>query len=553
MGKLKKSICVLLIVIITCFSGCVEKKNSVNVISQNKNCLVYDIGVLQSDLSKLDAGSSRFKDLGKAIFQGLVCENISNSQNQINIQYMLAKSCDISADGLVYNFTLRDGIKWSDGSEITAQDFCDFFKGLLDLNYNSVYRNELKCIYGASDYLNGRKSFSEVAITATNNILQIRLNYPCSYFLKMLSQPIYYIRKIDNNTMNWQKNYKNLLCSGSYKISKISSDGDITLEKNVNYIFKDKVMSSKLVLAQSKEKSAYSLADFETLNNIDIFLEPPSSEVKRLINKKEAKSFNIFSVQGLFFNFNSNTAVSNVNFRNAINLSLDRKTLINENIGISGNENPSYLPSGINTTLSEKMFSNTSSAIMAYNYFKNSGYSKSQIIKIAYIDSDNNKKICQSIIDMINKNLGNGAALSKDTTSGSLSKIKFQLDGYGIKKFESAIKNNSYDIYFGNYSINYNDSMAFLEMWESNSPYNLYGYKSSNYDNLLYEGNISKDLNKKNAYYNKCIEEIAKDMPVIPLYSKNTIVCCKSYVKGAYIDCFGNIDLDNLYILTTTN
>ena len=35
----------------------------------------------------------------------------------------LADSCEVSEDGLTYTFTMRDGLKWANGDELTAKDF----------------------------------------------------------------------------------------------------------------------------------------------------------------------------------------------------------------------------------------------------------------------------------------------------------------------------------------------------------------------------------------------------------------------------------------------
>lgn len=43
-----------------------------------------------------------------------------------------AESYEVSDDGLVWTFTMRDGLKWSDGSELTAKDFEYTFKRICD-------------------------------------------------------------------------------------------------------------------------------------------------------------------------------------------------------------------------------------------------------------------------------------------------------------------------------------------------------------------------------------------------------------------------------------
>ncbi|AJA47441.1 ABC-type oligopeptide transport system, periplasmic component [Clostridium pasteurianum DSM 525 = ATCC 6013] len=543
MKILKRYLSIILIIIIISiiFSGCVEKKEDINTINQNNRYLMYDIGSLPEDLSKTDMDVLRVRDIERVLFQGLVYEK-ENSKDGIG--YALAKSCDISKDGLVYTFALKDNIKWNDGSPITAQDFVDFFKDILSQDYDSVYRYELKCIYGVSDFIDHNKDFSAVAITAPkDNILQIRLNYPSPHFLQLLTQPMYGLRKIDSNIINWKKNYKYIKYSGAFFIKNIEGNGNILLNKNKNYVFKSDVKSNQIVLTTNKNGSAYSLADFETYNNLDIFLNPPSTEVDRLKSKGEAAIFPKLSVKGLFFNFNSNTAVSNYNFRKAVQLSMDRNELIDNVVGDYGEALTSYLPREMNSSPIDNSKVDNYNKSEALKYFKESNYNKNNVIRFVYVDNDTNKKVCENIIKMINYTISNEGS---NSDTGAIGNVKFQLKGYSLKDINEVIKNNNYDMYLGDYNINYNNIMSFLEIWKSNSPYNIYGFKDIAYDDLIYTGNVAEDLNKKYEVYNKCIEELKNRIPVIPLYSKNTIACSKTSVQSLNLNEFGNVLIEKL-------
>ncbi|WP_010234495.1 ABC transporter substrate-binding protein [Clostridium arbusti] len=544
MKIMKKYLSIILIVIsiLIAFSGCVEKKEDVSTVKQNNSYLMYDIGSLPDDLSKTDLDSSRVKDLERVLFQGLVYEKEDNNGSS-SIDYALAKNCDISKDGLVYTFTLKDNVKWSNGTDITANDFVNFFKGVLSQNYNSVYRYELKCINGVSDFTSGSKDFSAVAITAPEkNVLQIRLNYPSPYFLQLLSQPMYGLRKIDNNITKWKSNYEKMDYSGAFYIKKVESNGNILLSKNSNYVFKNLVKSNNIILATNKNGSAYSLADFETYNNVDIFLNPPSTEVERLKDKKEATVFPTLSVKGIFFNFNSNNSVSNYNFRKGISLSIDKNSLQNNIMAYYGKTISSYFPENMNSSQIKNINIASNSQEEALKYFNDSNYKSGSVIKFIYVDKDNNRKICENIIKMINETM---AKNNKDEAAKS---IKFQLEGYSSSDINEVIKSNKYDMFLGEYNINYNNPMSFLEFWSSKSPYNKYGFKDIQYDDLMFTGDITKDLSKKNDIYNKCIDELMSDMPVIPLYSKNTIVCSKESIEGLKLNKFGNLLIENLDI-----
>ncbi len=63
-----------------------------------------------------------------------------------------------------------------------------------------------------------------------------------------MAEPIYSLRKINDDSLNWKKNYSNILYSGSFKIDKILDNGSVVLKKNNDYWNKGNVKDSKVVI-----------------------------------------------------------------------------------------------------------------------------------------------------------------------------------------------------------------------------------------------------------------------------------------------------------------
>ncbi|MDD3224722.1 MAG: peptide ABC transporter substrate-binding protein [Clostridium sp.] len=521
------------IIICVLCTGCFEKKDDIEVISKDNHYIVFDIGKLPQDLIKLDGSSSNASELASSVFEGLLRQDDNKPSGY---EYALAKDCSISKDGLVYTFTLKDSIKWSNGKDITAQNFCDFFKMILNSKYNSIYKDQLSIIYGVSDFVNGKSEFSSVAINAiSKNSLQIRLNYKAPYFLKLLSQPIYGLRTSSKELSNWKTNFNEINYSGPFEIEKVNKSGSIVLHKNQYYVFKNRVKSNKITLAQDKNGSDFSMADFETYNNIDIFLNPPATEIKDLKEKNEESDFNSFSVKTLFFNLKSSNFANNSNFRKAINFAIDRTSLQNKIKYDNESVNYSFFPNSMNTSLGLVNLP-CSSKYAASECLKNSLYND-ETIKIVYLDEGFNRSGCMALIDNINSNLNLVGA----------PKIKFEAVGYSKSDIKDVIESGDYDIYLGDYSLKYDDVMSFFEKWQSGYYENIYGYKSSVYDNLLYDAKVTYDAKEKNTFYIECIQELQDDMPFIPLYTKRINACYKTFVKGISFNKFGNIEIDSLY------
>lgn len=107
--------------------------------------------------------------------------------------YESAESYEISDDNLVWTFHLREEAKWSDGSAVTAADFVNTIQRALDPNNgNAIYANMLYNIAGAEEYNTGDGSLDDVmAVAVDDYTLQFTLDQPCSYFLKMMSMPVF--------------------------------------------------------------------------------------------------------------------------------------------------------------------------------------------------------------------------------------------------------------------------------------------------------------------------------------------------------------------------
>ena len=71
----------------------------------------------------------------------------------------LAKSWEISPDGLVYTFHLRDNLQWSDGSAITTDDFLLSWKRMISPRLASEYA------YLLFNYVKGAKAYYDGATT----------------------------------------------------------------------------------------------------------------------------------------------------------------------------------------------------------------------------------------------------------------------------------------------------------------------------------------------------------------------------------------------------
>ncbi len=143
-----------------------------------------------------------------------------------------AEEYEVSEDGLVWTFTMRDGLKWSDGSDLTAKDFEYTFKRLCDTELAAPYgETVVGMIDGYDDAIGNPDENGEtttepdinklnVVASEDGKTLTITLAYPCSYFDKIAAfatmSPVQQAT-VEDNGDSWSVAPETYVCNGPSK------------------------------------------------------------------------------------------------------------------------------------------------------------------------------------------------------------------------------------------------------------------------------------------------------------------------------------------------
>ena len=135
----------------------------------------------------------------------------------------------VNEDGTVtYTYTLRDGLKWSDGQDLTAADFAFAWKRAASEELGADYGYMLECIKG---YPN------DLAVEATDDkTLVVTLNNAIAYWNELLAFPSYFpVREDVVANEAWCTDASTFVSNGAYKMTGWDHNSVITLTKNDNY------------------------------------------------------------------------------------------------------------------------------------------------------------------------------------------------------------------------------------------------------------------------------------------------------------------------------
>ena len=136
-------------------------------------------------------------------------------------------------DGTVtYTYTLKDGLKWSDGKDLSAKDFEFAWKRAASAELGADYGYMFEVVKGY-----GTDNKDDLAVKAIDDkTLEVTLNNAVAYWNELLAFPTYFpVREDVVANESWATEAKTYVCNGAYTISAWEHDSVITMTKNENY------------------------------------------------------------------------------------------------------------------------------------------------------------------------------------------------------------------------------------------------------------------------------------------------------------------------------
>lgn len=153
-------------------------------------------------------------------------------------------------DGTVtYTYTLRDGMKWSDGKDVTAKDF--------EFAWQRAASEELGADYGYMFEVVDGYGTDKLNVKALDDkTLEVTLANAVSYWNELLAFPTYFpVREDVVSNEAWATEPSTYVCNGAYTITGWEHNSVITLEKNKNYVDADKVTMDKIEFYLSDDEN----------------------------------------------------------------------------------------------------------------------------------------------------------------------------------------------------------------------------------------------------------------------------------------------------------
>jgi len=541
-SKLKKLCAVVLAATLatSLFIGCGDNSTSTGSSSGSNQSLVFNLG---EDPETMDPTLNNSSGAGTMIlnaFEGLMVLDENDQPTE-----GAAESYEVSDDGLVYTFKLRQDGKWSDGEPVVADNFKYSWLRALDKATAAEYAYQLFYIKNAEKFYNGEVSADEVGIKVIDDYtLEVTLEAPTSYFLQLCAFTTYVPLREDivsANPEGWATNPETYVSNGPFKLVQWDMKDQLVFEKNENYWDKDSVkldtLTFKLVTDETTAYSELKAGNFDMVNSVPTNeIEPGIAEGLVHVNPKLGNYYFVINVgKQDTMNADVKEVLSNKLVRQALNLAIDRQEII-DNVG-KAEQVPAYsfVPQGIkdengNEFASKEYYDPSDmegNIAKAKELLKEAGYENGEgipTIELMYNSEGQHKDICQIIQQ-------NWAEIG----------VNVELTNQEWAVFLNTRQQGDYEIARHGWVGDYIDPMTFLDLWTTDGGNNDAGFSNAEYDELIAAAKVEKDSDKRNELLRQAEDILMDEMPILPIYYYTTVTAANENVKDVHISTLGKI------------
>lgn len=455
-----------------------------------------------------------------------------------------AESYDVSEDGTVFTFHLRD-TKWSDGKPVTASDFADTFKRMLTRKDAMDLAYLIFPIKNAQTVNAGKTDVAELGLKVIDEkTLEVTLEAAFPFMVTLFaSSAMYPIR------MDLVEKYANAYGSDA---DKIASNGPYILKQwahNDRMVFVKNADYWNAANIKIEEVTLLLVADPNTLKNMydtgEVFwMEVPSDMIPTY---QDTPEFKFYAGGGVTFIVLSHKGVSaetakinkNRNILMALSSSIDREALVKAmfptNQAFTGVINPV-----ISDELGGK-WGDTYDVTDQYHKTK-----ADPVAAKAYLDAALKELGYASAVDLpvfdffttspeIQRTLAEYFQNTWETTLG----IKIKVRQLEFAQYWENLYNQPYDIARTGWGPDYDDPFTYLDMWDSRGGWNKTGWVGEEYYTLITKANKEPDFKKRNDMFFEAEKMLLTEAPIIPLYMSRGALVLSSKIEGVSINTFG--------------
>ena len=460
-----------------------------------------------------------------------------------------AESWEASEDGLTWTFTMRDGLKWSDGTELNAKDFEYSFKRMANPDTAAPYAETcLGMIDGFDAAQAGDTDALNVKASDDGKTLTIVLSYPCSYFDKMAAfaamSPVQQAT-VEANGDSWCTSADTFVSNGPYMITDWTPSERIVLTKNPNYVGgwdSSKIVSDSITLLLLEDSSA-SYAAYNSGEAV-LIKDVPTDEIPSLTKAEDGGDFYVDTILGTYYvSLNlQRDAFKDAKVRKALSLAIDRDYVANTIMQGTYSTADSIVGPGI-VDESGYFHDNGNAPYISADYEANLAEAKKLLEEAGYPNGEGYPTIEYSTNDA-----GYHVPLAEylQQTWGDLG-ITLTINKMEWSSFTPARRAGEYDVARNGWVMDYNDPSNMLDLFCTGNGNNDGKYSNPDFDAAIDASRVA-DSAEHFAQLHKAEDILMEDMGCLPIAYYNDYWLQSSSLKGTWHSPYGYWYLQYGYI-----
>lgn len=444
-----------------------------------------------------------------------------------------AESWETSEDGLTWTFHLRDGLKWSDGTDLTAEDFVYSWQRVCDPNVAAPYAETvLGMVKGYDEAVAGDITKLDVQAPDEKTVV-VNLANPCSYFGELAAfatlNPVQQAT-VEANGDAWATSADTYISNGPFMMTEWVPGSHITFSKNPNYWNAEAIKLDKLEFELIEDSNAAYSA--YTSGEVDMIKDVPTEEIPSLQGNDD---FHVEPIIGTYYvSLNlQKEYFQDARVRKALSLAIDRNYVAN--------------------TLMQGTYS-PASAIVGPGWLDTDGSSFAENANggTPYIDNDNfdaNLEEAKKLLEEAGYPNGEGFPQIEYTTNdaGYHKVVAEYLQqawaaiGIDLKvnivewaSFTPMRRNGEFDVARNGWVGDYTDPSNILELFCTTNGNNDGKYTNADFDAAIEDSRVTTDAATRSADLHKAEDTLMNDAGCIPIAYYNDFWLQSSKITGSW-------------------
>ena len=471
-----------------------------------------------------------------------------------------AESWTTSEDGLTWTFTMRDGLKWSDGTDLNAKDFEYSFKRMADPDTAAPYAET--CL-GMIDGFEEAAGFPDadgnptvepnldalnVKASDDGKTLTIVLAYPCSYFDKIVAfaamSPVQKAT-VEANGDAWCTSPDTYVCNGPFIITEWTPSERIVLTKNPNYVGgwdSSKIVSESITLLLLEDSSA-SFAAYNS-GEAQLIKDVPTDEIPSLTKAEDGGDFYVDTILGTYYvSLNlKRDAFKDAKVRRALSLAIDRDYVANTIMQGTYSTADSIVGPGI-VDENGYFHDNGNAPYISADYEANLAEAKKLLADAGYPNGEGYPTLEYSTNDA-----GYHVPLAEYLQQAwSDLGITLTISKMEWSSFTAARRAGEYDVARNGWVMDYNDPSNMLDLFCSGNGNNDGKYSNPEFDAAIEASRVA-DVSEHFAQLHKAEDILMEDTGCLPIAYYNDYWLQSPALKGTWHSPYGYWYLQYGYI-----